>query len=72
MHATLTEDSNRILNRPRGPALVLGLAALLAVQIGLALWLQARGTQSAPARHDAPLLSFTPAEVDRVRIERAG
>ena len=72
MHATLTEDSNRILSRPRGPALVLGLAALLAVQIGLALWLQARGTQSAPARHDAPLLSFMPAEVDRVRIERAG
>ena len=72
MHATLIEESNQIRNRPRGPALVLGLAALLAVQIGLALWLQARGTQSAPARHDAPLLSFTPAEVDRVRIERAG
>jgi hypothetical protein len=72
MHATLTEDSNQIRNRPQGPVLVLGLAALLAVQIGLALWLHARGTQSAPARHDAPLLGFTPAEVDRVRIERAG
>lgn len=72
MHATLSENTNRTRNQPRGPALVLGLAALLAVQIGLALWLQASGTQSAPARHDAALLTFTPAEVNRVKIERAG
>ena len=72
MHATLTENTNRTRSRPRGPALVPALAALLAAQIGLTLWLQARGTQSAPGRQDAALLTFSPAEVDRIKIERAG
>ena len=64
-----TPDTNRTRNRPRGPVLVLGLAALLAAQIGLALWLQTRGTQSAPGRQDAALLTFSPAAVDRIKIE---
>ena len=65
-------DTNSTRHQPRGPALVLGLAALLAAQIGLTLWLQVRGTQSAAGRQDAVLLTFIPAEVDRVKIERAG
>jgi hypothetical protein len=66
--------TTEVTNPTRGPgaALLLGLAALLAAQIGLALWIQSRGADSAPSRHDAPLLAFATAEVDRIRIEHAG
>jgi hypothetical protein len=55
-----------------GWGLVLVLAALLAVQIALALVLGLRGAALSPAGKDDPLLTLDPAKVERIRIAQRG
>jgi hypothetical protein len=72
MNATTAENAQPRNAAGFGWGLVLVLAALLAAQIALALFLGQRGTGPGPAGRDTPLMAFEPAKVERIRIERRG
>ena len=69
MHATTIANPR---GKTPGSGWILVLAGLLAVQIALALYLVLRGTGVGSTERDAPLLTFAPGQVQRIRIEHRG